>query len=92
MTTATAPVTCSNKKFDPDGPPLTKKSTRMDVPNIFSKVFYLSRMAPPNTFSKVFYLSRMALPNTFSKVFYLSRMALTNTFSKVFSSFPIQFN
>ena len=66
------------KKFDPDGPPLTRKSTRMALPNTFSKVFYLSRMALPNTFSKIFYLSRMALPNTFSKHFYLSRMDLPN--------------
>ena len=29
---ATAPLT---KKFDPDGPPLTKKSTRMDLPKTF---------------------------------------------------------
>ena len=29
----------------------------MDLPNIFSKVFYLSRMDLPKTFSKVFDLS-----------------------------------
>ena len=42
----------------------------MDLPNTFSKAFYLSRMDLPNTFSKVFYRSRMDLPKTLWKAFH----------------------
>ena len=56
----------------------------MDLPNTFSKVFYLSRMDLPNTFSKVFYLSQMALPNIFSKVFcgFLISVPISNKLHK----------